>query len=73
MRAEEHGVEVRGEDPAPLRERQLLEGRVRVDARVVDEDVHPAARRDDAVDGSTDGLFDGDVDRDRADVRALVP
>ena len=71
MRAEEHGVQVRRQHAAPLRKRELLEGRVRVDARVVDEHVDAPVHRDDAVDGAANRLLDGDVDRLRGGVRAL--
>ncbi len=73
MRAQKHGVQVRGQHPAPLRERELLERRVRVDAGVVDEHVDAPVHGDGAVHCAANRLLDGDVHRLRRCVRALGP
>ena len=44
---EEHAIQVDGQDAPPLGERELLEGRMRIDAGVVHEDVDPAFGRED--------------------------
>ena len=70
---EKHAVEIRGEHPAPLGERQLLERGVRVDARVVDEDVDAAVFTEHLIDGRLDIGLIGDVDRIRVRVLTDLP
>jgi hypothetical protein len=72
MCAEEDAVEVDREHTAPVGVGELLEGVVRVDPRVVDEDVDPSVGGEDLGDGGADGVLVRDVDLVRGRVGASL-
>jgi hypothetical protein len=69
---QEDAVEVDREHAAPVGIRELLEGVVRVDPRVVDEDVDPAVGGEDVGDRGAHGLLVRDVDLVRGRSRAAL-